>query len=126
MSIIFRKCGVHILDRSCERFGTWEVARMIAPRIRKAAYRALALATLIAAVATSAYAQGFYYKEVARDGRIYVFNVAANAERFEQTGELRGGITKAGVGPAGETVIGDNERALQLYFFKHGIAEVVP
>ena len=33
------------------------------------------------------------------------------------------GITKPGVGPNGETVVGDNERALQLFFFKHGIAE---
>ena len=36
------------------------------------------------------------------------------------------GITKPGVGPNGETVVGDNERALQLYFFKHGISEPVP
>ena len=33
------------------------------------------------------------------------------------------GITKPGVGPNGETVVGDNERAMQLYFFKHGISE---
>jgi hypothetical protein len=72
-----------------------------------------------------AMAQGFYYKEITKDGRIYVFNVAANAERFEKTGEMGIGITKLGVGPNGETVIGDNERALQLYFFKHGISEAV-
>ena len=36
------------------------------------------------------------------------------------------GITKPGVGPNGETVVGDNERALQLFFFKHGISESVP
>ena len=36
------------------------------------------------------------------------------------------GITKLGAGPNGETVVGDNERALQLYFFKHGISEPVP
>src|SRR5689334_18208743 len=71
-------------------------------------------------------AQGFYYKEIRKDDRIYVFNVAANAERFEKTGEMGVGITKPGVGPNGETVVGDNERALQLFFFKHGIAEPVP
>lgn len=70
-------------------------------------------------------AQGFYYKEIAKDGRIYVFNVAANADRFEKTGETGKGLTRPGVGPKGETVVGDNERALQLYFFKHGISEVV-
>jgi phosphate-selective porin OprO and OprP len=76
--------------------------------------------------ATSAFAQGMYYKEITKDGRIYVFNVAANAERFEKTGEMGIGVTKPGAGPNGETVVGDNERALQLYFFKHGISEPVP
>ena len=55
-----------------------------------------------------------------------MFNIAANAERFELTGEMGIGVTKPGVGPKGETVVGDNERAIQLYFFKHGISEVVP
>jgi hypothetical protein len=71
-------------------------------------------------------AQGFYYKEIAKDGRIYVFNIAAEAERFEQTGEMGRGITRPGAGPNGETIVGDSERALQLYFFKHGISEIVP
>jgi hypothetical protein len=78
------------------------------------------------ALAAPALAQGFYYKEIARDGRIYVFNVAANADRFEKSGEMGVGITRPGVGPNGETVVGDNERALQLFFFKHGISEAVP
>ncbi len=82
-----------------------------------------ALLTIIGA--TPASAQGFYYKEITKDGRIYVFNVAANADRFDKTGEMGVGITKPGVGPNGETVVGDNERALQLYFFKHGISEPV-
>jgi hypothetical protein len=71
-------------------------------------------------------AQGFYYKEIAKDGRVYVFNNAQNAERFEKTGEMGVGITKPGAGPNGETIVGDNERAIQLYFFKHGISEPVP
>ena len=29
-------------------------------------------------------------------------------------------------GPNGETVVGDSERALQLFYFKHGISEAVP
>jgi hypothetical protein len=81
--------------------------------------------TLLAAGIPSAFAQGFYYKEIKKDDRIYVFNAAANAERFEKTGEMGVGITKPGVGPNGETVVGDNERALQLFFFKHGISEPV-
>ena len=93
-------------------------------------FRGARLAAMTAALvvlgAASALAQGLYYKEIVKDGRIYVFNVAANADRFEKSGEMGVGITKPGVGPNGETVVGDNERALQLYFFKHGISEAVP
>ena len=83
-------------------------------------------AALIGFAVSSAVAQGLYYKEIHRDGRIYVFNLAANADHFEKTGEMKGGLSRTGAGPKGETVIGDNERALQLFFFKHGIAEAVP
>ena len=61
------------------------------------------IALVTAAMAAPAAAQGMYYKEITKDGRIYVFNVAANAERFEQTGEMGIGITKPGVGQNGET-----------------------
>ena len=91
--------------------------------------RAVVLATAVTAVlaaAAPASAQGFYYKEIRKDDRIYVFNVAANADRFEKSGEMGVAITKPGAGPNGETVVGDNERALQLFFFKHGISEPVP
>jgi hypothetical protein len=71
-------------------------------------------------------AQGFYYKEIVKDGRIYVFNLAEEADRFEKSGEIGRAITRPGAGPNGETVIADSERALQLFFFKHGIAELVP
>jgi phosphate-selective porin OprO/OprP len=86
------------------------------------------IGVLIAAIgcAGPAFAQGFYYKEIEKDGRIYVFNNAARAALFEQSGEIGVGITKPGAGPKGETVIGDSERALQLFFFKHGISEPVP
>ena len=87
---------------------------------------AVAAVGLLVLGVAPALAQGLYYKEIQKDGRIYVFNVAANAERFEKSGEMGIGITKPGVGPNGETVVGDNERALQLYFFKHGISEPVP
>ena len=87
----------------------------------------VAAAVMVLGVAVpGAGAQGLYYKEIVKDGRIYVFNIAANAQRFEKSGETGTGITKPGVGPNGETVVGDNERALQLFFFKHGIAEAVP
>ncbi len=66
-----------------------------------------------------------YYKEFQKDGRFYVFNDAAAAARFEASGETGIGITKIGVGPNGETVYADNETAMELFFFKHGISEKV-
>ena len=87
---------------------------------------AAGLAAALTLQAVPVLAQGMYYKEIEKDGRIYVFNTAANAERFEKTGEMGIGVTKPGAGPKGETIVGDSERALQLYFFKHGISEPVP
>ena len=89
-------------------------------------FRPLICAAVLLGLTVPAAAQGMYYKEVVKDGRIYVFNNARNAERFEKTGEMGVGITRPGVGPNGETIVGDNERAIQLYFFKHGISEAVP
>lgn len=98
-------------------------------RMTGRARRALTLVgawIVLVAVAVPAFAQGLYYKEIAKDGRIYVFNIAANAERFEKTGEMGVGITMPGTGPNGETVVGDNEKALQLFFFKHNIPMAIP
>lgn len=77
-------------------------------------------------LARDAAAQGLYYKEIPKDGRIYVFNNAEEAARFEQSGEMGRAITRVGAGPNGETVVADSERALELFFFKHGISEPVP
>ena len=35
------------------------------------------------------------------------------------------GLTRPGAGPNGETVVADSETALELFFFKHGIPQVV-
>jgi phosphate-selective porin len=77
------------------------------------------------ALAVSSSAQGFYYKEIQKDGRIYVFNDAKKADMFEKSGEMGTGLTRPGVGPNGETVVADSEQALELFFFKHGIAQPV-
>ena len=69
-----------------------------------------ATVTLLLLSVVTVAAQGLYYKEVVKDGRIYVFNNAANADRFEKTGAMNGGITKPGVGPKGETVVADSPR----------------
>jgi hypothetical protein len=85
---------------------------------------ALAVA-LVLAVSAVAAAQGMYYKEIRKDDRIYVFNNAEEAARFEKSGEMGRSITKLGAGPNGETVVADSERALELFFFKYGISEPV-
>jgi len=66
-----------------------------------------------------------FYKEIRKDERIYVFNVPAEAERFEKSGETGRAITRPGAGPNGETVVADSETALELFFFKYNIAEAV-
>jgi len=86
----------------------------------------LLIAVLVAFAASPLFAQGLYYKEIPKDGRLYVFNDAAEAARFEKSGEMGKSITKLGAGQNGETLVGDSERALQLYFFKHGMSEAVP
>jgi phosphate-selective porin len=81
---------------------------------------------LLLGSANGAWAQGLFYAEEAKDGRIYVFNVKANWERFKASGETGTGLTRLNAGPNGETVFADNETALELFFFKHGITESVP
>jgi phosphate-selective porin OprO/OprP len=85
----------------------------------------MAAALLALGLATSSWAQGMYYKEITKDGRIYVFNDAKKAAAFEQSGEVGTGLTRPGAGPNGETVVADSETALELFFFKHGISQTV-
>ena len=93
--------------------------------LRPGARRVLAVLAATLALASLGWAQGMYYKEVRKDGRIYVFNDAKKAEAFEKSGETGTGLSRPGVGPNGETVVADSEHALELFFFKHGIAQVV-
>jgi phosphate-selective porin len=86
----------------------------------------VSMAMVVLCTSVPAFGQGFYFKEIERDGRIYVFNNAARADMFEKSGEMGVGITLPGSGPKGETVVGDSERALQLFFFKHGLSVPVP
>ena len=99
---------------------------MVTFRLTRVVPHLCCAAALILFMSASALAQGLYYKEIRKDDRIYVFNIAVNAERFEKSGEMGVGITKPGTGPNGETVVGDNERALQLFYFKHGLSVAVP
>jgi phosphate-selective porin OprO/OprP len=83
--------------------------------------RGLAALFVTLGLTAGAWAQGLFYAEETRDGRIYVFNIAANWERFKASGETGTGLTRLAAGPSGETVFADNETALQLFYFKHDI-----
>jgi hypothetical protein len=73
------------------------------------------------AVATSSWAQNMFYREVEKDGRLYVFAVMSSFEPFEKSGEMGKSITRLGYGPNGQTVVFDSEDAINLYNFKHNL-----
>jgi hypothetical protein len=80
---------------------------------------AFAAAPIFSAVAS---AQTFFYNEVAKDGRIYVFAVAARYEEFTKSGTQSGPvIERQKYGRGGETVVFDSQDAVNLYNFKHGL-----
>lgn len=75
----------------------------------------------------SAWAQNNFYREVEKDGRIYVFTVMSSFETFDKGGEMGRSITRINYGPKGETVVFDSEDAINLYNFKHNLpGEVFP
>ena len=82
--------------------------------------RALGAAALFLALGGVAAAQGSFYREVAKDGRIYVFNDMRQFSDWEKSGEMGVGITLLGYGPGGETMVFDSEEAIHLYNVKHG------
>ena len=85
-----------------DRLRTVNAMSVFRPRIVATIVSLCAMWLLSAHVA---FAQGFYYKEIEKDGRIYVFNNAEQAGRFEKSGEMGTGITRPGVGPKGQTVV---------------------
>jgi hypothetical protein len=91
---------------------------------RRASFGHVAVvACLILTMAVLAAAQvgSLYFREAEKDGRIYVFNSSDRYASWLKTGEMGGGITLAARGPNGETVIGENETAIDLYLFKHDL-----
>ncbi len=88
------------------------------PMLRRLTGIALAGLLLLAGTA-HAQVNLLWYKEIAKDGRIYVFNDPNEFKAWEGSGELGKSITKIGYGPNGETMVFDNENALDLYNFKH-------
>lgn len=77
------------------------------------------VAIVVAAIPATAQVNLLWYKEVAHDGRIYVFNDPNTFKSWEGSREMGKSLTKIGYGPAGETVVFENETALDLYNLKH-------
>jgi hypothetical protein len=93
--------------------------------MRRSAPFVAGLLALVMALAAGSVARaqvtGLYYKEVEKDGRIYVFNSSDRYKAWEQSGEVGVSITLPGAGPNGETIVAENETAADLYFYKHDL-----
>ena len=75
---------------------------------------------LLIGFAIPAAAQGLWYKEIEKDGRIFVFNTYAGFQAWEKGGEIGNkAVTIIGNGPNGETVVAENDTAIDMYNFKH-------
>ena len=84
-------------------------------------------AILALGLTVSAWAQNMFYREVEKNGRIYVFAVMNSFDAFDKSGEMGRSIIRLGYGPNGQTVVFDSEDAINLYNFKHNLpGEVFP
>jgi hypothetical protein len=86
----------------------------------KAGLLTLALA-LPAATVARAQVTGLYYQEVEKDGRVYVFNTPERFHSWESSNDMGKAVTLTGRGPNGETIVAENETAMDLYLFKHNL-----
>src|SRR5437016_5583333 len=93
-------------------------------RISRIIILSFAVLALLAGIAPrTASAEGMFYMEVAKNGRIYVFNNPEAYKAFASTGETETGITRINAGPNGETMFFDSDDALHLYNFKHNLPD---
>jgi hypothetical protein len=81
----------------------------------------VAVAGVLLTGAAVAQVTGLYYREVMKGDRIYVFNTMERYRAFLATGEMGTAITQSGRGPSGETIVAENETAIDLYLFKHNL-----
>jgi hypothetical protein len=80
-----------------------------------------ALAALLGTAAAQAQVTGLYYREEMKEGRYYVFNTPERYKLWQASGEMGSAVTLPGAGPQGETVVAENETAIDLFMFKHGL-----
>src|SRR3954451_23703752 len=95
-------------------------SRMRRTALFKAGLLALVLALTSASVAV-AQVTGLYYQEVEKDGRVYVFNPPEKFHSWEASNDMGTAVTLVGRGPNGETIVAENETAMDLYLFKHNL-----
>src|SRR3954451_16416161 len=95
-------------------------SRMRRTALFKAGLLALVLALTSASVAV-AQVTGLYYQEVEKDGRVYVFNTSEKYQSWSKSNDMGTAVTLVGRGPNGETIVAENETALDLYLFKHNL-----
>ncbi|MEO8197465.1 MAG: carbohydrate porin [Thermoanaerobaculia bacterium] len=83
----------------------------------------LCLLALVLGLAAAANAQisGLYYKEVEKDGRVYVFNIPETFKAWSASGDMGKAVTLIGRAEGDKTLVGDNETAVDLYLFKHNL-----
>nr|HRC87846.1 porin [Thermoanaerobaculia bacterium] len=86
-------------------------------------FRAVLAVALLVGLAGAASGQvtGLYYKEVEKDGRVYVFNTPERYQSFTAGGEMGTAVTLIGQAEGGKTLVAENETAADLYLFKHNL-----
>lgn len=67
-----------------------------------------------------------YYQELRVDDRIYVFSTEKRFTTYQQSKDMGVSITRLGYGPAGETVIFEDAKAIEAFNRKHGKSEAPP
>ncbi len=61
-----------------------------------------------------------FYREVKKDGRLYVFALSRELDAWQRSGELGRSVVRLGEGPEGETVVFDSEDAITIFNLRHG------
>lgn len=95
---------------------------------RAVARLALTALALVAADSPRASAQTAeeYYQEMRVDERIYVFSTEKKFTAYQQSKDMGVAITRLGYGPAGETVIFEDAKAIEAFNRKYSKTEAPP
>lgn len=61
-----------------------------------------------------------FYREIEKQGRLYVFALSRELELWQKSGETGRASLRFGAGPNGETVVFDSDDAITLFNLRHG------